>query len=349
MTTKPMTTSERDVAAVLARYGLAGAETTPIEVGLINHTRLVRSGHERFILQRLHPIFTGEVNRDIAAVTARLADRGVSTPRVVETTDGALWVDADDGVWRVLTFLPGRVLEAARDPNLLRSAAGLVARFHAALEGFEHVFAFRREGVHDTPRHLAHLAAVVASHGHHQAFDEVAPVAEAIARLGADLPDLTKLPTRIVHGDLKITNLLFEEAGSRATALIDLDTVAHGTLATELGDALRSWCNPTSESDPAARFDLELFRSAVEGYSEAADGLRADEIAAIVPGTQTICLELAARFCADALEERYFGWDDERYESRGAHNLARARSQLSLASSVTAQRRALEAAVRGAF
>lgn len=338
------------ISAILERYGLAGATTTPIEIGLINHTRLVVRGDERFILQRLHPIFRGEVNGDIATITAHLAERGVPTPRVVPTEDGALWVDAEDGVWRVLTHLPGRVLEAVSDATCLRSAAGLVARFHAALEGFEHEFAFRRDGVHDTARHLAHLRATLKSHREHRAFESTVPVAEAIIALGASLPDLSGLPTRIVHGDLKITNVLFEEESAVASALIDLDTLAHGTLATELGDALRSWCNATSESDVDARFDAELFEASVEGYAEAAgDRLRPEELAAIVPGAQTISLELAARFCADALEERYFGWDEARYASRGAHNFARARSQLSLARSIEAQRPRLEAAVHRAF
>jgi len=49
---------------------------------------------------------------------------------------------------------------------------------------------------------------------------------------------------------------------------------------------------------------------------------------------EVIALELAARFCTDALEETYFRWDQKKYPHACAHNLARTRSQLSLARSV---------------
>ena len=42
--------------------------------------------------------------------------------------------------------------------------------------------------------------------------------------------------------------------------------------------------------------------------------------------TLTITVELAARFCADALRERYFRWDERRYASASAHNQARTRA-----------------------
>jgi hypothetical protein len=59
----------------------------------------------------------------------------------------------------------------------------------------------------------------------------------------------------------------------------------------------------------------------------------------------TVCVELAARFCVDAVEDRYFGWDSERFSSRREHNLVRARGQLALARSVIADRDALDDAV----
>ncbi len=56
----------------------------------------------------------------------------------------------------------------------------------------------------------------------------------------------------------------------------------------------------------------------------------------------TITIELAARFCADAVHDRYFAWDPSRFESRRAHNLARARSQLALARSLSQRRDSAE-------
>ncbi len=45
-------------------------------------------------------------------------------------------------------------------------------------------------------------------------------------------------------------------------------------------------------------------------------------------------MELAARFCTDALEERYFAWDPDRFATRSAHARQRARAQLALGRAV---------------
>ena len=75
-----------------------------------------------------------------------------------------------------------------------------------------------------------------------------------------------------------------------------------------------------------------LFESAVAGYADAARGfLEPEEWGAIPEGTVTITVELAARFCADALRESYFRWDERRYASASAHNQARTRGQLQIA------------------
>jgi hypothetical protein len=68
-----------------------------------------------------------------------------------------------------------------------------------------------------------------------------------------------------------------------------------------------------------------------------------------VSGVQTIALELAARFCVDAFEDRYFGWDPQRFPSRREHNRVRAAGQLELAQAVASQRIAAEAIVAAAF
>jgi Ser/Thr protein kinase RdoA (MazF antagonist) len=333
-------------AAVRDAYGLADAPAERVSVGWINRTFVVPREGARFVLQRLHPVFGGAVNRDIDAITRHLEARGVCTPRIVPTRAGRLWVEAD-GVWRMMTFVEGRTLDAL-DPHLARAAAALVGRFHAALSDLEHAFAFTRPGAHDTPAHLAKLRRL--RDPAHPRADAILPLADAVLEAAEGLPAIGALPTRIIHGDLKATNVRFEPDADRARALVDLDTLAHGTVAVELGDALRSWCNRTSESDPGARFDAEVFEAAMEGYATGAPGLLTDdEIDAIVPGAETIALELASRFAADLHEDAYFGWDETRFASRFEHNLARVQAQLGLALSVRARREELGALARRAF
>ena len=181
--------------------------------------------------------------------------------------------------------------------------------------------------------------------------------------LGADilatsraLPALPDLPRRITHGDLKLSNVLFADAGDgtpaappRALCLIDLDTLGRQTMAYELGDALRSWCNPTGEDVAEPAIDRALFDAALRGYAAGSgrEVLDDAEAAALVPGLATVCVELAARFCVDAVEDRYFGWDATRFASRREHNLVRARGQLALARSVLAARDELDELAHG--
>src|SRR5690606_16462842 len=95
---------------------------------------------------------------------------------------------------------------------------------------------------------------------------------------------------------------------------------------------------------------LPFFAAAVEGYAEAAGGLLIDaEWSAIPDATLTITVELAARFCIDALEERYFRWDPERYGSSSAHQQARTRGQLALAASIEAELDEMRRIVGDAF
>ena len=60
-------------------------------------------------------------------------------------------------------------------------------------------------------------------------------------------------------------------------------------------------------------------------------------------------LQLAARFCADALNEAYFGWNPEQFASRTEHNQVRAAGQLTVAESLVSKRADLEKILRLAF
>jgi Ser/Thr protein kinase RdoA (MazF antagonist) len=325
--------------------GLENATIAPLGRGLINQTFLVTTDDDRFVLQRLAPIFAAEINHNIAAVTDALAAAGLPTPQLLRTREGRLWLDlGPGGVWRVQTFMTGHGFDKVQSPAQARSASELVAHFHRAVDKLDHRFVGLREGVHDTPKHLGRLREAVAAHGDHRLFAEVTALADTILASAEQLSPLPALPTRIGHGDLKLNNVLFAgehpPASERAVCLIDLDTVGPILLAHEIGDAWRSWCNLSGEDATQAKVDLGVMAASFDGYAATIGrGLGNDERLALLGGVEWISLELASRFAADALNEKYFGWDPGHYATRGEHNLVRARGQWALHEALVACRK----------
>jgi Ser/Thr protein kinase RdoA (MazF antagonist) len=318
-------------AEVAAAWGWRPDELSPLVGGLINTTYAARvGGRPVAALQRMHAIFGAEVNLDLDAVTTHVAARGMETPRLLRTLDGQPWLEHDGHVWRATTWVDGESVAAVPDATWAAAGGELVGRFHRAVADLAYDYKFTRAGVHDTARHLARLQELAGD-------DDLAREILDVAR---ELPAMPELPRRHVHGDLKISNLIFRrEAMVRGVALVDLDTLAKGTLAFELGDAMRSWCNPRGEDAGHVTLDVELFAAAIAAFRNVADSITtADERRGIVVGLETVCVELAARFAVDAFEDRYFGWDPSRFSSRRAHNLVRASGQLALAREVRAAR-----------
>lgn len=326
-----------------------GVRFREADSGLINTTLLADNDDGPIaVVQRLNTaIFDPVVHHDIEAVTAHLDAKGLPTPRLVRTRAGDLWATSSTGeVWRRLTWIGDRTVDRLEDPEDARSAGRLVAAFHRATRDFEGTFRSIRGGFHDTGLRVKQLTDALAAHPEHRLYDDVARLADELSIAWARWDGPSDLPERVVHGDLKISNVRFE--GHAAIALIDLDTLARGTLDAELGDAFRSWCNRGTEDAVPARFDVGLFAAGIDGYASGAEGVTDAEWASIVPGIERIATELAARFAADALNESYFGWDPARYATRGDANLARARGQASLAAAVRDARSACDAAVKAA-
>ncbi len=348
---------------VLHAWGLAPNTVERLTSGHINRTYVATSNAgKRLVVQRLNPaIFQPEVNDDLEAITDHLAAQGILTPRLVRTRQGAPWVKETGidtsasspesspkaSVWRALTHIDGETVDAADSPERCAAAGRLLGVFHHALGNCAFVLRHRRLGIHDTPKHLAALRRALQAHRDHRAFTQIAPLGKAILAAAEELELPTSLPERLVHGDPKITNILFDRNTGEARCLVDLDTLARMPLALELGDALRSWCAPRGEEEPDP-IDVARFEATLQAYATSAPPaawLGADEWRAIVPATETIALELAARFATDALDERYFGWDATRFPSASAHNQRRAKAQLALARSIRHQRDALQAIV----
>lgn len=315
---------------------------------LINLTYIARGATgtpgEPLVLQRLHPVFGHNVHIDIEAVTQHLAKKGLATPRLIHTRDDELWIveqaEPDPRAWRALSYIDGVTVHRSHDPRSLASAAGLLGSFHSALADFEHEFVHRRP-LHDTEKHLTKLRDALTSRAATGDQEAQALGADVLRQVEGLRLSFDELPRRVIHGDPKLSNVMFHRADTtRAKCMIDLDTVGRGPLAHELGDALRSWCNPAGEDTGAVHIEADAFRAVLAGYAAARPaGVEPAELLSAIDGFETVSLELASRFAADVVVDAYWGWDSTRFKSRREHNLVRARAQLALSRSVR-QRRA---------
>ena len=302
---------------------------TPVRSGLLHATYRVMTVEGDFVAQRLHDAIPDSAIDDMRTVTAYLVTRGLQVPSLVLTQDGRPFVrDASGGRWRLYPWLPGHVVESLPDPAMAREAGRLVGLLHQYLAAFDYIPQGSIPHFHDTAFILTVLRSV-----HTQLPDEVRGIADDIL---ATLPSLIMAdePQQLIHGDLKISNLLFDDLG-HAVGIIDFDTILRHARAIDLGDAFRSWCNRTTEDDPDATFDVAFFEAAVSGYAQGSGVPSSPEVRArYIRATKQITLELAARFLIDVVHDSYFGFDPTRYPNRRAHNVARARGQYHLAQTI---------------
>ena len=336
---------------VLAEYGVTPVRIHPVDTGLVNRTYLVAGGNGRdYVLQEVNSRFPPEANLDIDFVTRHLEQSDLVTPRLLPDRRGQVYCRKGGRTWRLFNHIRGNIHERLERPEMAGAAGAMLGRMHAALALLDYEFQATPPATHDTPRHTSRLKHSLENRRSHARYPLIKPLGETILARLEQVPALPAVDARMVHGDPKISNFIFSEDNREVICMVDFDTLNRMPVFLELGDALRSWCNPSGEDTVDGCFRMANCRAALEGYARhAGDLLTPAEWRAIPSATLTIYLELAARFCTDALNEDYFAWDPNRFGSHSEHSEIRARGQLSAANSLQEQYAALTDAVGQAF
>ncbi|TNE50042.1 MAG: hypothetical protein EP343_10005 [Deltaproteobacteria bacterium] len=302
-------------------------QSQPIEVGLIHGTYKIETSLATFCLQRLHPkLATDGILQDYQVVTDHVAKHNFPAPQLVPTSQGNLSFDDEDGSrWRLTTWLEGENTSTIRSLAMVRSAAEMFGEFHNLMQGLEYTFQSSHP-LHDTQHHLRNLRDAVNEHKSNSWFKKIEPMIEWVEEKLPPilLPD--DLPTCVVHGDPKISNLLFN-AEDQAIALLDMDTCTRHTPLVDLGDAVRAWCCLKDKNGDVG-FAIDRYEAIIEGYAEMGPRMEAANLERLHVAGLLITLELAARFLADTLQDSYFAWDSSTYSSRSEHNADRAQTMV---------------------
>jgi Ser/Thr protein kinase RdoA (MazF antagonist) len=319
--------------SVLDQYDIGQVKSVVrVHSGLVHHTYMITTNQGSFVIQKLHEVLCSkEIGDDFLAVTTFLNEHGFPAPKAVVTTRGDVLARSGDSVWRMQTAIEGESFDRLDDTSMIEQAGLMLGRFHRTIADITTplktcfvlppnptvVFEKFKVAQNDVP-----LDALLNAEDYEAVLEMVNFTQDHLPRLL--LPD--DLPPQIIHGDPKISNFMFRKG--ECVALIDLDTCNSQSVLMELGDAFRSWCGGL-EDDPNNTFSMDKFTVGWRGYMRGAgDFLSERERALVSRAIQLVTLELACRFLTDVFYDNYFGWDQSRYDSRRAHNLARARGQI---------------------
>jgi Ser/Thr protein kinase RdoA (MazF antagonist) len=311
-------------------------EVRPLSGGLLHRSFHVRVGDLEYVLQRVSDVFAPEIHDNIQAVTRHLIAHDFPAASLLSTVDGQTSVLLGaTGRWRLMPHLGGASFKRLQSVAQARSAGALVGRFHAAMRDFDRPLAPMGIPYRDTPLYLAAMREALSRHRDHRLAAEITPLGERVLAAFEELGTPVEVESHVIHGDLKLDNLLFESregpGRDRAFALIDLDTLMRAPLWMELGDAWRSWCNSSGEDSREARFEMFFFEASARGFFEGYGVELSDpERRSLVTAPERMTLELCARYVTDTLEECYFDWDDSRFSGSGEHNVVRASGQWGL-------------------
>ena len=274
-------------------------------------------------------------------------------PRPLLTEGGSdHWLDRDGSFWRAITFIDGaQSFDTVKDLKHGREVGFALGVFHRLMSDLPtEALADTLEGFHITPRYL-------------RRYDEVLPRAtlrnspevnyclrfvserRIWAHVLEDAKAQGRLRLRPIHGDPKVNNIMIDNATGQAISMIDLDTVKPGLVHYDIGDCLRSCCNPAGEETErweAVRFEPDLCQAILQGYLPLArDFLTENDYEYLYHAIRLIAFELGLRFFTDYLEGNvYF---KVRYQE---HNLTRALVQFKLTESIESQEASIRAMIQ---
>ncbi len=281
-------------------------------------------------------------------------DRVWQMPRIIKTKDGGDFIRDERGdVWRVITrILSAHAFDTAQSPEHALECGCALGHFHYLLSDMPtEAIVDPLPGFHVTSGYLKHYDRTLKSK-RAQSLLNASVEAKRLVRFIDERRDFAlclekaeaggELRRRMFHGDPKVNNIMIDDFTGKGTAMIDLDTVSPGLVQIDVGDAVRSICNPAGEEETnlgKVAFDENLFLAFIKGYMREAGAFMTDaDRDHLYDAVRLLPFELGLRFFQDFLAgDRYFK------TQHPGQNLNRARVQFRLCESIEAR----EGSIRG--
>ncbi|MEM7798544.1 MAG: aminoglycoside phosphotransferase family protein [Chloroflexota bacterium] len=253
--------------------------------------------------------------------------------------------------WRATYYIPGTVtFDQATGPAQLYAAGFAFGRFQNQLADLATPLAETIVDFHHTVKRFAALKAAIEDDrckraGLIEAEIEFALKRESLSAVLIDLQSAGRLPTRVIHNDTKISNVLFDEKTNEALCMTDLDTVMPGLAAYDFGELVRSGVSDSAEDEidlQRVEVDFARFERIAAGFLAGVGPMLTPlEVEHLVTGAKMMAFENGIRFLTDYLDgDRYFKI------KRPQQNLDRCRAQFALLASLEVHEAELAACVK---
>ncbi len=311
----------------------------------------------QLVMQNIR-VFTEHGRDRLSTLHQRLTPAGATPrrweiPHVLPTAAGQdHWIAEDGSFWRSLSLIhQTQSFDILHSDTHAQEVGYALGMFHSLISDLppQHL-SDTLEGFHITPAYLHQYEAVVQTSTIPQSPEvkygmQFVRDRAAFAHVLETAKAAGKLPLRLMHGDPKINNILFDTVTQHAVSVIDLDTVKPGLVHYDIGDCLRSGCNLLGEETQdwqAVQFDSDRCQQILRGYLAVAHTfLTPSDYAYLYDAIRLITFELGLRFFTDHLAGNvYFK------ANYPEHNLARALVQFQLTASIEAQAPSLRALIQ---
>ncbi len=340
-----MTDSER----VASRFDIQGIleSVAPIRMGHIHDSYIstwqTRLGLVRYLHQRINnKIFPNvkELMNNLRLITEHLREN--STPdkesMVLVSADNGqdVWVDSDGAHWRTFKYIENtEVFNHCPDTEHAFELGKAFSDFVVRLRDLPtSSLAVTIPNFFHAPTRVEQMKSSAASDKFgrfktaRKHFNFVLD-RESYWTIISDLEDKNILPQRLIHGDPKINNVLFDPKSGKAVCVIDLDTCMKSSILYDFGDLVRTSGVDNLEDEPDTSLinvNLALFEALAEGYFEKLRSLMTKpEVHFLTKAPRLVTLTIGIRFLTDYLDgDTYF-----KVEHR-EHNLERAKAQFYL-------------------
>jgi hypothetical protein len=276
------------------------------------------------------------VTEQLRLDTWRARDHELEVLELVATNEGEAWAVLPDGAWRTYIFVDDTVtydhcqgIEQAYGAAVAfgnfqarlfdldaRELSETIPFFFSSTHRLRQFQAALRADVKDRARTVRPEIDFVLKHAH---LLEIVETGQAQGRI----------PVRVIHGDTKLNNVLFDQTSGAARCIVDLDTCMPGWSLYDFGDLARFAAAESAEDErdlTQVGVNQEILGALKTGWMDSAGAfLNADELELMPLAAAIVTLTVGVRFLTDHLA------GDEYFKiKRENQNLDRARVQFEM-------------------